>query len=285
MKHVRTYRCSTLALLTVFAAACAETAAPPTSPSAAGGAAPNFIIGGTPTGASSFTNVGAVLTDFNGDGRIQPFDEWYCSGSLISPTVFLTAAHCLDFLPADAKVYVSFSPDMGAKGVKLIAGRSFAFDPLEWSNSADPHDIGVITLRAQDTKGITPLQLPPAGYLDALNEKGALNGQLFINVGYGGNATLTGQPGFTYDGVRKMSKSPFQNLEPAWLLLNMNSNATDEGGDCYGDSGSPKFIDGNPNMVVATTITGDVPCRATSKDYRLDTPSARKFLKDYVWLP
>ena len=42
MKHVRTYRCSTLALLTVFAAACAETAAPPTSPSAAGGAAPNF---------------------------------------------------------------------------------------------------------------------------------------------------------------------------------------------------------------------------------------------------
>ena len=281
MKRAVTH-CAGLALAATVVAACAETAAPPISP---GSASPQFIIGGTPTGAGSFGNVGAVLTDFNGDGRIQPFDEWFCSGSLISPTVFLTAAHCLDFLPAGAKVYVSFDPDMGAKRVTLLAGTGYAFDPLEWTNSADPHDIGVIILRAQDTKGITPLRLPPEGYLDALAAKGGLTGQLFINAGYGGNATLTGQPGFTYDGVRKTSKSPFQNLEPAWLLLNMNSNATGEGGDCYGDSGSPKFIDGNPNMVVATTITGDMNCRATSKDFRIDTPTARNFLKQFVKLP
>jgi Trypsin len=279
MKRVFTH-CSTLALLTVFAAACAETAAPPMSP---GNASPNFIIGGTPTGASSFANVGAVLTDFNGDGRIQPFDEWYCSGSLISPTVFLTAAHCLAFLPAGTTVYVSFDPDMGAKNVTVIPGTGH-FDPQYGASQSDPHDIGVVVF-TKAVKGVTPLRLPPAGYLDALNAKGALNGQLFINAGYGGNATRTGEPDFTYDGVRKMSKSLFQNLEPAWLLLNMNTNKTDEGGDCYGDSGSPKFIDGDLTMVVATTITGDVPCRATSKDYRVDTPSARNFLKQFVTLP
>jgi Trypsin len=270
--------CTTVALLAVFAAACAETAAPPTSPTAT---TPQFIIGGDPTGAK-FGNVGAVLTDFNDDGRIQPFDEWFCSGSLISPTVFLTAAHCLQFLSADAKVYVSFDPDMGAKNVSLVAAKSFHFDPQYGSGGQnDPHDIGVIVFK-KAISGIQPLQLPPAGYLDGLNAKNGLANTLFLNVGYGGDATRTGQPHSTYDGVRKVSRSAFQNLEPAWLLLNMNTNATGEGGDCYGDSGGPKFIDGNPNMVVATVVTGDVPCRATSKDYRLDTQAARAFLADFV---
>jgi trypsin len=269
-------------LLAIVAAACADTTTLPTSPRPA---APQFIIGGTPTGAGSFGNVGAVLTDFNGDGRIQPFDEWYCSGSLISPTVFLTAAHCLQFLPAGTQVYVSFSPDLGAKRVSLIAGTSFHYDPLYGGPQSNPHDIGVIILAARDTKGITPLELPPAGYLDALNADGGLKGQFFLNVGYGGDATRTGPPTFTYDGVRKVSKSLFQNLEPSWLLLNMNVSKTGEGGDCYGDSGSPKFIDGNTTMALAIVITGDAVCRATDKDYRLDTPSAREFLGQFVRLP
>jgi V8-like Glu-specific endopeptidase len=272
-------------LLAILAAACADTATPPTSPMSPNAAAPQFIIGGTPTGAGSFGNVGAVLADFNGDGRIQPFDEWYCSGSLISQTVFLTAAHCLQFLPAGTQVYVSFSPDLGAKRVRLIAGTSFHYDPLYGASQSNPHDIGVIILNARDTRGITPLQLPPAGYLDALNADGGLKGVFILNVGYGGDATRTGQPAFTYDGVRKVSKSLFQNLEPSWLLINMNVSKTGEGGACYGDSGSPKFIEGNTTMAVAIVITGDAVCRATDKDYRLDTQSAREFLSQFVRLP
>jgi hypothetical protein len=38
-------------------------------------------------------------------------------------------------------------------------------------------------------------------------------------------------------------------------------------------------------VIAATTITGDTPCRSTSVDYRLDTPSARFFLESYVSLP
>src|SRR5438309_9338506 len=43
-------------------------------------------------------------------------------------------------------------------------------------------------------------------------------------------------------------------------------------------SGSPKFFDGNTSLIVATVTTGDAVCRATSKDYRLDTSTARALL-------
>jgi hypothetical protein len=38
-------------------------------------------------------------------------------------------------------------------------------------------------------------------------------------------------------------------------------------------------------VIAGTTITGDTQCRSTNVDYRLDTPSARSFLADYVALP
>jgi hypothetical protein len=37
--------------------------------------------------------------------------------------------------------------------------------------------------------------------------------------------------------------------------------------------------------VVSITITCDLFCYATNVDYRLDTPSARAFLDDFVTLP
>ncbi len=37
--------------------------------------------------------------------------------------------------------------------------------------------------------------------------------------------------------------------------------------------------------MAGTTITGDFMCRATNVDYRMDTPSARAFLGQWVMLP
>lgn len=267
----------TLALL-LATTACGDNALP----TAATPAAPRYIINGELTG-SSFGNVGAVLYDFDGDG--VGADDWFCTGSLISPTIFLTAAHCLEFLPAGAQIYVSFDPDMSSKTRKLIPSKSFAYDGQYPGTQANPHDIGVVEVDANRTKGVTPLSLPPAGYLDALAKQNGLKNQIFLNVGYGGTVPTTGIPNVSYDGVRKVSKSPFQALEDSWLVLSMSANSTGEGGDCYGDSGGPKFLEGNTSMVVATVITGDWVCRATSKDYRLDTPSARAFLGKFVTLP
>ncbi len=167
----------------------------------------------------------------------------------------------------------------------MIPAAEFHFDPEFGHDQANLHDLGVILLPEGSTAGITPVALPPADYLTELAARGGLRHQLFVNVGYGVSASLEGPPRFSFDGKRKASKSPFMALQPNWLGLLMNPHATGEGGDCFGDSGSPKFLDGHPDMIVATVTWGDRPCRATTWDYRLDTPSARAFLTNYVTLP
>lgn len=49
-------------------------------------------------------------------------------------------------------------------------------------------------------------------------------------------------------------------------------------------TGGPNFL-GTTDIVAAITVTGDAVCRSTNVDYRLDTPSARTLLRQYVALP
>lgn len=266
--------------LLVALGAC-ESAQPPLAPQFE---SPQFIVNGEPTGSERYSSVGALYFDFNGSSRIEG-DELICTGSLISPTVFLTAAHCVEFLPARAQVYVSFDDTAFPGPSGLIRATGFAFDPGYGRDSGDYRDIAVVLLPANSTRGMTPLQLPKAGALDALAARGALSKTLFLNVGYGFDASSTGIPSFTFDGVRKFSYSEFMGLTQTRLGLLMQTNATGEGGDCYGDSGGPKLIKGEETVVYAIVVTGDVWCRATSWDYRTDTPNARAFLGEFVKLP
>jgi hypothetical protein len=270
----------TLGTLVLLAAACGDPA-----PTAVTGR-PSFIVNGEPTGGL-YGSVGALVFDWwEPIGVVNGDDQW-CTGSLISPTVFVTAAHCVvgPDTPPGTQFYVSFAPDLLARGVKFIKATGYQFDPLYGHDMANLHDLAVVFLPASATRGLTPLQLPSAGELDQLAARGALSKTLFVNVGYGTSSTRTGPPGFPWDGKRNMSKSEFMGLQPNWLGLLMNQSATGEGGDCYGDSGGPKFLDGNPNKIYATVTTGDYPCRATTWDWRLDTPEARAFLGQFVALP
>jgi hypothetical protein len=271
---------ATLGTLVLLAAACADPI-----PTGTVIDRPSLIVNGEPTGAL-YPSVGALIFDWWEPLGVVNGDDQWCTGSLVSSTVFVTAAHCVvsSFTPPGTQFYVSFAPDLLARNIKIIKATGYAFDPLYGHDVAKLHDLAVVFLPATATRGMTPLELPAAGELDRLAAQGALSKTLFVNVGYGSSASRTGPPSFGWDGKRNMSKSEFMGLQPTWLGLLMNTSATGEGGDCYGDSGGPKFIDGNPNRIYATVTTGDFPCRATTWDWRLDTPEARAFLGQFVAL-
>ena len=234
-------------------------------------------------------NVGALVADWDEE---SPGPDIFCSGTLIAPTVFLTAAHCTASLEADGitEVWVTFASDYdedAASPAGLIAGTPVSHPEFGTGGASDTHDIAVVLLEQAPT-GITPAQLPTAGLLDQLKASQQLRTQTFTAVGYGTvREEKTGGPhGFLEaEGVRMYALQSALNLEKAWLLLSMNPS-TGSGGTCYGDSGGPHFLGGvESNLIVSITITGDAMCRATDKTYRLDTEAARDFLDDFVTLP
>lgn len=226
------------------------------------------ITHGEPDG-NRHPNVGGLVAPrAYGDGT------WlYCSGTLVSPTVFVTAAHCNE----GSRVRVSFSSAY-QDGDPVYTGTFYA-DPLYSQRQNDPHDLAVVVFDTP-VRGIFPARLPAAGSLSSLSSN-----QQFTPVGYGAYE-VTNQPGghrYLYDDVRGVATGTLNAINPAWLRISMNP-ATGNGGTCYGDSGGPNFL-GNTDIVAATTITGDAICRSTNVTYRLDTPSARAFLGRFVALP
>jgi len=234
------------------------------------------IINGGPDG-SRHPEVGALLAQ-------QAFSDgtWAeCTGTLIAPQVFLTAEHC----------------DLGVNRVEVTFASSFDRatsttywgtwhgDPAYSKSQSNPHDIAVVVLD-QPVLGIQPAQLPRAGSLN-----GVSGNQQFTSVGYGAQSVTNGPGGksFHYTDTRFVAVGTLNSApgNGSWLRISQNAS-TGNGGTCYGDSGGPNFLGagaGETNIVAATTITGDTACRSTNVDYRLDSPSARAFLSQFVALP
>jgi len=236
------------------------------------------ITFGQPDG-NDHPNVGAMIV-LEPDG----VKYLYCSGTLIAPKVFLTAAHCTAaaaaYGAAPHDVFVTFDP-VWNESATLHRG-TYYLNPNYGHDSHDLNDVAVIILDKR-IKNIEPATLPPAGLLTDMDK--ALKGQQFVTVGYG---TLrddkTGGPHALGDyGERYFAEQTFLALKPYWLEISMNPS-TGSGGTCYGDSGGPHFL-GDSDMVVSLTVTGDAWCRATDVTYRLDTDSARSYLSQFMTLP
>lgn len=241
------------------------------------------ITYGRPDG-DGHPNVGGMVAEWREAGR----KDLLCSGTLISPTVFLTAAHCTAYLESRGirDVWVtldaSFTPDS-----RLYQGTMHTnpdYNPAQ----DDPGDIAVIVLQ-QAVHGVPYGSLPTEGVLDTLAERNGLRDQKFTAVGYGVHEPVNGPggPQFPDTNDRWVAVSEFRALNNAWLRLSQ-VGATGDGGTCYGDSGGPNFLgagDGETSIVAAITVTGDAMCRATNVTYRLDKESARRFLRPFVPLP
>jgi secreted trypsin-like serine protease len=223
-------------------------------------------------------NVGAILVPArSGVGYAE-----VCSGTLVSPTLFLTASHCTAFLDSDRRPeFVTFDETMVEDGpTGLIEVKEIHTNTSYKRGYRD--DVSLLELETAVT-GITPAKLPPLGYLDTA---GLNQDTKMTVVGYGTREQEVVKgvgPTFPFEGSREYAVGSFNALTPQWLMMSQNQTLGD-GGAGYGDSGGPTFLgagDDESDIVVAVTSTGDIPCYATNVSGRTDSPSARAFLEKH----
>ena len=235
---------------------------------------------------NQFRNTGAFIVR-SSNGENFPI----CSGTLIAPNVFLTAAHCTlfyqqDLAPEGDVAYVSLDQSipfgsLTSSKTQLLRVAHVVTNPNYNQSQSDSGDIGVLILE-RNVSGVTPATLPACGLLDQLVAQNGLKTATFTNAGYGlQNRVVGGGIPFFQDLnpiPRMFSFSSFNSLNGGYLRLSQNPS-TGNGGTCFGDSGGPNFLTVNgKQLIVAITITGDSVCRSTNVDYRLDTVSAQGFL-------
>jgi hypothetical protein len=157
------------------------------------------ITNSTPDG-NGHPYVGQFVGDFD---RSHPGLEPGCAGTLISPTVFLTGAHCIAHRPdrQAARLFVNLSSEWAYPGSPAPSDLhpvvAYHYDP-GFDEERDPlgvDDLAVLILDPA-VADVAAARLPAAGALQALAAHGDVAGAPFDSIGYGfqGIARADGPP-------------------------------------------------------------------------------------------
>ncbi len=208
-------------------------------------------------------------------GMVTDF-AWVCSGAAISPTIFITAAHC--FETPGQQVFVTFSPDgFFADDPGFVSG-VWSPDPafcIACGNGLpgfDTHDLAVVILDA-------PVDLARYASLAPLNYVDQIGGMARVDVvGYGLQVRAkdyTGTEAFTRY-VAPADLSPSNGVTADEFLMLSANPGQDQGGVCFGDSGGPILI-GDTIIGVNSFVTNG-NCAGVTYAYRTDSQQAVDFL-------
>lgn len=234
-----------------------------------------------------------VFYDANGDFI------WRCSGSLISPTMLLTAGHCADTAEGAASARVYFQQDAGvnydpvtqvdpitgypeycARGTQgkmcATSHQIYNYGFANFAGFPNTHDVGLVILD-QRIKMSEYGILPSAGLLDDLATARGTEETVFTVSGYGLSYRTNDKDALPNISFRErlMAQSTLVNLGNQLTdgyNLQTQGNGDSRGGTCSGDSGGPVFLGGpDSNVIVAVTSFGlNSLCRGTDFAYRID---------------
>ena len=203
-----------------------------------------------------------------------------CSGTLISSTVVLTAAHCTDGTTTAYAYFQVEVPDDFRENPTGLLGATYTHPDYN-ANTLD-NDVGVVVLEQAVNLSEYPV-LAPEGFLSDLKAAHEIQDDTFVAVGYG---LLDGwpPPNLQDNEDRWYSTSPYQGLTQQNLHLLQNPNATGDGGTCFGDSGGPHFWQ-DTLIIVSVTSWGDAICRANDMTQRIDLASVLDWLAEFGVTP
>jgi len=252
-----------------------------------------------------------AITDGDLDGNGHPYvglmvaqdakgnPLWRCSGTLMSPTVFLTAGHCTEAPAAKAQIW--FAADVetnrnqfNADGTKNpnwngypfkgdVGGKTYThpdYDP----NRFYIRDLGVVVL----SKAVTMSKygaLPKADQMDSYSTSRGTQDVTFTAVGYGLQKSFPDAASFQESAlrIRMVAYPKLDQINTGFtgdfsLLLSNNANT---GGTCFGDSGGPNFI-GRSNVVGGVTSFGiNGNCAGTGGVFRVDRSWSLDWLRSF----
>ncbi len=228
----------------------------------------------------------SAITDGELDGEGHPFvglmvaqdadgnPLWRCSGTLLSPTLYLTAGHCTEPPATQAAIWFESDVQSGIpdNGYPLVGDASgTAFTHPDYNPAAFfLYDLGVVVLDKpvdMDEYGV----LPELDQLDVMKTQRGRQDVTFTAVGYGLQRI---NPVFVEEERVRMVAYPHliainaPGMTGDFSLLLSNNHST--GGTCFGDSGGPNFV-GDSLVVAGVTSFGlNGNCAGTGGVYRVD---------------
>ena len=217
-----------------------------------------------------------------GDVICDYYPLWRCSGTLISPTLFITAGHCTE--PPAERATVWFDTDLHLETGELDPYYGYPYGgPTSIDGDVYTHpdfdsaafflyDVGMVVLD-EPVYLDEYATLPSVDQLDGL--KSGKKGATFTSVGYGLQAAYPEAAAWKEEYFKtRMVATPFllQIDKPGFTsyfsMLLSNNHVT--GGTCYGDSGGPNFLGDSLTIAGITSFGINPRCAGTGGVYRLD---------------